>query len=50
MGIPVGGASLKAVRDQTERISRCRLTFEVRYGGRVGMTNQSIMDGKRDLS
>src|SRR3954452_1517219 len=37
MGIPVGGASFKAVRDQTERISRCRLTFEVRHGGKVGM-------------
>jgi Plasmid encoded RepA protein len=44
MGIPVGGASFKAVRDQTERISRCRLTFEVRHGGKVGLTNQSIME------
>jgi len=44
MGIPVGGASFRAVRDQTERISRCRLTFEVRQGGRVGLTNQSIME------
>jgi hypothetical protein len=44
MGIPVGGASFKAVRDQTERISRCRLTFEVRHGGRIGMTNQNIME------
>jgi hypothetical protein len=45
MGIPVGGASFKAVRDQTERISRCRLTFEVRHGGKVGMTNQTTMEG-----
>ena len=44
MGIPVGGRSLKDVRDQTERISRCRLTFEVRAGGRVGMANQNIME------
>ena len=44
MGIPVGGASFRAVRDQTERISRCRLTFEVRHGGRVGLSNQSIME------
>jgi Plasmid encoded RepA protein len=44
MGIPVGGRSLKDVRDQTERISRCRLTFEVRQGSRVGMTNQSITE------
>ena len=44
MGIPVGGRSLKEVRDQTERISRCRLTFEVRHGNRVGMANQNIME------
>jgi hypothetical protein len=44
MGIPVGGRSLKEVRDQTERISRCRLTFEVRHGNRIGMANQNIMD------
>ncbi len=44
MGIPVGGRSLRDVRDQTERISLCRLTFEVRQGSRIGMTNQSIME------
>ncbi len=44
MGIPVGGRSLKDVRDQTERISRCRLTFEVRQGSRVGLANQSITE------
>ena len=44
MSIPVGGKNLAIVREQTERISRCRLTFEVRQGNRVGMANQSIMD------
>jgi Plasmid encoded RepA protein len=44
MGIPIGGRSVKEVRDQTERISRCRLTFEIRQGSRVGMANQSIME------
>jgi hypothetical protein len=44
MGIPIGGRSLKEVRDQTERISRCRLTFEIRHGNRVGMSNQNIME------
>lgn len=44
MGIPVGGRSVREVRDQTERISRCRLTFEVRQGNRLGMANQTIMD------
>jgi hypothetical protein len=44
MGIPIGGKNLSAVREQTERISRCRLTFEVRQGNRVGLANQNIMD------
>lgn len=44
MGVPVGGRSFKEVKDQTERISRCRLTFEIRHGNRVGMTNQNIME------
>jgi len=44
MNIPVGGKNLAIVREQTERISRCRLTFEVRQGNRVGIANQNIMD------
>ena len=44
MGIPVGGKNLAIVREQTERISRCRLTFEIRQGNRVGLANQNIMD------
>jgi hypothetical protein len=44
MNISVGGNNLLAVREQTERISRCRLTFEVRQGSRLGISNQSIMD------
>jgi hypothetical protein len=44
MGIPIGGKNLGIVRDQTKRISRCRLTFEVRQGNRIGLANQNIMD------
>ncbi len=44
MGIPIGGKNLGIVREQTERISRCRLTFEVRQGNRLGLANQNIMD------
>lgn len=44
MKIPVGGKNLAIIREQTERISRCRLTFEVRQGNRIGLANQSIMD------
>jgi replication initiator protein len=44
MQIPVGGKSFDAVREQTERISRCRLTFEIRKGNRVGMSSQNIVD------
>lgn len=44
MGIPVGGKSLKDVRDQCERISRCRLSLTIRQGSRLGMTNQNVVD------
>jgi hypothetical protein len=44
MQIPVCGKNFNAVREQTERISRCRLTFEIRKGNRVGMASQNIVD------
>jgi hypothetical protein len=44
MQISVGGGNLAIVREQTKRISRCRLTFEIRKGNRVGMTSQNIVD------
>lgn len=44
MGIPPGGKSIKEVREQAERISRCRLTFHIQQGGRAGLLNQHIVD------
>ena len=44
MGIPVGGKTLKDVREQCERISRCRLSLTIRHGSRVGLTNQNVVD------
>ena len=44
LGISVGGKSIKDVREQAERISRCRLTFHVQNGNRSGLINQSIVD------
>ena len=44
LGISVGGKSLKDVREQAERISRCRLTFHIQSAGRAGLVNQNIMD------
>jgi hypothetical protein len=44
LGIPIGGKSLKDVREQAERISRCRLTFHVQTAGRSGLVNQNIVD------
>lgn len=44
LGISIGGKSMKQVRDQAERISRCRMTFEIFSGNRVGLLNQSILD------
>jgi len=44
LGIPQGGSSMAAVRDQAERLSLCRLTFRVRAAGVTGLLNQSIVD------
>ena len=40
----VCGKSMKDVRDQAERISRCRLTFQISTAGRSGLVNQNILD------
>jgi len=42
--IPIGGKQMTAVRDQAERISRCRLSFQIRQGSRTGLVNQHILD------
>jgi Plasmid encoded RepA protein len=42
--IPIGGKSMTAVRDQAERISRCRMSFQIKKGNRTGLVNQSILD------
>jgi hypothetical protein len=44
LGIPLGGRSAKDVRDQAERISRCRMSFQIVHGSKSGLVNQSIMD------
>jgi hypothetical protein len=42
--IPIGGKNMAAVRDQAERISRCRMSFQIKQGNRTGLVNQSILD------
>ncbi len=44
LGIPIGGKSMRDVRDQAERISRCRMSFQIVQGGRAGLVNQSLLD------
>ena len=45
MGIPQGGKSQRDVREQADRIARCRFTFHAQQpSGRVGLVNQNIMD------
>lgn len=44
MGISYGGRTGKLVRDQAERISRCRMTFHIKGTGSTGLINQSIVD------
>jgi hypothetical protein len=42
--ISIGGKSMQAVRDQADRISRCRMTFQIKQGNRTGLINQNILD------
>ena len=44
MGMGIGGKSATLVRDQSERISRCRLSFNIRSGPNMGLVNQNIID------
>ncbi len=44
LGIPVGGKSVQAVRDQAERIARCRMSFHYAKGSSNALVNQSIVD------
>jgi len=45
VGIPAGGTTGKSVRDQAERISRCKLTFDITSGSRTyGLVQQTIVD------
>lgn len=44
LDISIGGKSMAAVRDQAERISRCRMTFQIKQGDRTGLVNQNILD------
>jgi Plasmid encoded RepA protein len=37
LGIPIGGKSFKDVREQAERLSRCRMTFHITAGDRAGL-------------
>ena len=44
MGIPVGGKSTNDIREQAERIARCRLTFEIQQAGRSALAQQLVVD------
>lgn len=47
MGVPVGGESARAIREQADRISRCRMSFEIcgKDGRARGLINQNLVDG-----
>ena len=44
LGVPIGGKSMKDVREQALRISRCRMTFQITRGDKIGFINQNIVD------
>src|SRR3954468_18582130 len=35
---------MKDVRDQAERLSRCRMSFTIKQGNRTGLVNQNLLD------
>lgn len=45
MGVPIGGKSVRAISDQAERISSCRLTFSFNVGQGVAVDRCNIVDG-----
>jgi hypothetical protein len=44
MNLPWGGKNNALVREQAERIARCRMTFQVQRGSKVGLVNQNIVE------
>jgi len=45
IGIQHGGSAFRSVRDQAERISRCRLSFHIQGTGKTSaLVNQSVVD------
>ena len=45
MDVPIGGKSMNMIRDQAERISRCRLSFNIRSNNRrTDFVQQTIVD------
>jgi len=44
IGVSIGGRTGKLVKDQAERISRCRLTFHIQGAKGAGLINQTIVD------
>lgn len=44
IGVSVGGKTDRSIRQQAERISRCRLTFHLLGANGSGLVNKSIVD------
>jgi hypothetical protein len=44
MGVPVGGKSMNAIKDQAERISRCSFTFDGKGAKAGGIARMTIFD------
>lgn len=44
LNVPIGGKSMRDVKEQATRISRCRMTFEIKDGNKIGLINQNIVD------
>ena len=44
LGVPIGGKSIRDVRDQCLRLSRCRMSFQIQQSNKTGFVNQNLVD------
>jgi Plasmid encoded RepA protein len=44
LGVSIGGKTAKIVKEQAQRLSRCRLTFHSSWKGAAVLVNQNIVD------
>ncbi len=44
LGVSIGGKSVRDIRDQCLRLSRCRMSFQIQQNDKTGFVNQNLVD------